>query len=345
MRPWRPWCGGLAAPGGAADRHDRRGRHGLDRGEYRDQRVDQAVAGDEVGDVDGKLAHGSRLRHVVGRGRLGRHEPAAGHRDVHGRGGDVQRRVAGQDPGVYPPQPGARFQAQLRHQRLAATPVHLQGVGAPSAPVQRQHEPLAQLLPQRLVVHPPVQLGYQLAVAAQRQRGVQVLALDPQPLLGQLGDGRVQARAVGVAGQVHVGVRRSSPQRERRGEALDRGGRPVGAGQRGALRRVPVERLGVQLARTDREPVAAGRGLDRPGQYRAQPPDQRLDLAQRGVRRVVGPQRAQQPVGGRAAVGVHEQYREQPTLPAAAQAHRRRAPRASRAPGTPASPPTHIEFY
>ena len=126
------------------------------------------------------------------------------------RGGDVERRVLGQDPRLETTQLGSGLDADSLHQRRAGLPVGLKCLRLPAGAIQRQHPPPVQLLAQRMLGHQPVELTEHLLVKSSRQIGVDRLLGRAQAPLPQPTNLRGGERFFG-----DVGERLATPQRER----------------------------------------------------------------------------------------------------------------------------------
>ena len=150
---------------------------------------------DRVGDVLGRFAQhdATPLRGFVAprRGRRG------------------QRPVAAEDAHVQVLEPFARLDAELLGEEVPRVPVGGEGLRLPAAPVQRQHQQVAQPLPQRELGHEAEQLGHQPRVLAQLQADLRGRLQRGGALLVQPFPGRVEERAV------QPGQRRSAPQFQR----------------------------------------------------------------------------------------------------------------------------------
>ena len=94
-----------------------------------------------------------------------------------------------------------------------------------------------------------------------------------------------------------VGERRADPEREGTAEILGRVGRTPGSERRCRLLREPLEPAEVELRRIEGQAVARPVPLDALGAERpAQPVDVDLQRRHRGPRRLVAPERVNQPV-------------------------------------------------
>ena len=224
-------------------------------------------------------------------------------------GGRLQGRVLDQDGLLQPLQPRRRIDPQLLGQHRPGRLVHLQGVGLPPRPVQRQHQLAPQPLPGRMLGHQPLQLPDQPGVVAggqpqlhQRLDRPQVQLLQP----GRLGQGP------GLVGELGQGRGPPQPERLRQRPGRRVPGRPAGLGDQ------PLEPGRVHLAGVGLQHVPGRAGDHQPGPGRPQGPAQGRHPALEGVGRVprgvVAPQVLDQPVGRHHPAGVDQQVGQQGPL-------------------------------
>ncbi len=269
----------LSAAGHAVDHRDRRPVRDrlLDRA---DQPVDGLLAAGEVAHRTRKAPHpGRRRRFVAGR-------PTLENLLVNGL------------------QLAAGVEAELVAQHLAGPPVLGQRVRLPPGPVERHHQLPAQPLPQREPLHQPGQLAEQVPLVAGGQFQI-------HPVLGGHHPALVEHRGRPPdLLTVDLRERRAPPQVERLPQQRRIAPLP-------GLRDQPGEHRGVQFVRSADEPVAGRLGLDRARrQQPAQPGDAGLQLAARGGRRIVAPDRVDQLAGAQHPIGVQQQHGQHHPVPA-----------------------------
>lgn len=232
------------------------------------------------------------------------------------RGGEVQRRIRGQDRPLQLTQLRPRLQAEFRHEHLAGVAVGRQRLGLTAGPVQRQHLLPAQPLPQRVLANQPGQALADLLVPPQGQLQVQAELRRGQPLLGQLGRRGLDQRAG------HPGERLATPQPQRGMQPLDRRRRiPLRLapgvrhepGEDGQVHRV-VGNL-EYVPGTDRADRIRPLGL---GQRAAQRRHADLHLDPGGGRWIDGPERVDEPVHRHHPAAAEQQHRQDRPLPGGA---------------------------
>ena len=267
---------------------------------------------------------------------LNGHAPSAAGSAAAGGGCARGRSSAGilrEDRRLHLPQRRARARAQLLGEHGPRPAGGGERVGLPAGAVQGQQEQPPPVLPQRLLRHPPLEVGQHLGMAAELQAGLQQPGERTGPHLQQpaplgLGEGGVRPVGVGVA----------VPQRQRRGEVA-LGLSEVARGEAGVP---PCGAVGdeqrVDVRGADREGVAgspshhvAAGGARRPARFEgaAQPDDVRLERLARRRGWVAVPQRLRQQVGAHASRGPRRSGRRGaavPWRPAARRARRRRSP-------------------
>ena len=192
---------------------------------------------------------------------------------------DHQRGIGAEDLLVQPTQRGRRIRAEFVGDGGAQPGIGVQRLGRPPGPVQREHQPAVEALPQRVIGDQGEQFADQLARPAELQHRVDASLHGGQPRLFQAADG-------GMAGQHgHVGERPSPPQRERGRIGLRRLGPPAVAGGPAGVRAAVLEDLPVQVGGPDPQQVPGRPGLDAVP-VRAEAAAQPGDLVvERGVRR------------------------------------------------------------
>ena len=122
----------------------------------------------ERGDAD-EEEHGGPDQQVPG---AGRRRPARGRGLGVRRGGQVERRILGEDVVVQAPEVGSRLDADLFHERGARVAVGLERLGLPAAAVEREHPLAVHVLAQRVLGGQRVELADHLGVSPGLQVGV-----------------------------------------------------------------------------------------------------------------------------------------------------------------------------
>ncbi len=180
------------------------------------------------------------------------------------------------------------LEPELVAQRLAGAREHLERRALAVAAVEREHQLPAQPLSARMLRHERLELGHELAFAADRQVGLDAILEHGEPQLFQPGHLRLRERLV-----PHVLVGGPAPQRERLAEGRGRRVRLLGPA---ALDQV-LEAREIELAGLELEAVAGSLAGDPLG---AEPAAQGMHLHLERVRsrrrRVLAPQRVDQPV-------------------------------------------------
>ena len=214
--------------------------------------------------------------------------------------------------------------AELVGEQPAELAVDLQRVRLAARAVQRQHQPGAQPLPQRVGSGQLLQLADQLAVPAEGQVGVDPVLQGGQPLLLQPDDVPARERLGG-----EVGEGRSAPQLQRLAQQPGRQGVLAGGQAPAPLGGQPLEAVEVQLARVDPEQVAGRPRQQQVGapaaagaQRLAQPRHVHPQRALRVARRAGPPEVLDQPVGRHHAARVQQQVGQERPLPDPAERQR-----------------------
>ena len=243
-----------------------------------------------------------------------------------GCGGQVQSGICGQDPPLQAAQSRARLDAQLRVQHPAGGRELGQCVSLPPALVQRQHQLLAEPLPEWVLADQPGQLGHYLTGLAEREQHIDALLDDAEPQLAQPDPFHLGPRP-GQPGQ-----RDALPQAQRRVQRPGRRGQ-IGGPHRDAVRQaaigqLPVQLRGVQLPGIQPEQIARPAGRQdvagRPAgparfQHPAQPGDVDVHAVHGAGRRLVAPQPVDQLVARYRPPSPHGQHAEHRAPPRAAQ--------------------------
>ena len=164
-----------------------------------------------------------------------------------------------QDRSLEPLQGRARLDPEPLDERGARGGVDPERLGLPPRAVQREHELPARALPQRVLLHEPLELADHLRVTPECEVGVDPVLERGEPQLLEAGDHRLGERLEG-----EVAERRAAPQRERAPQARRPGlGVAVREGA-AALRRQELEAVQIDLLGVDPQrgiPAAASRSL------------------------------------------------------------------------------------
>ncbi len=221
---------------------------------------------------------------------------------------------------------GSGFHAQFVDQQLAGVRVDAQRLGLPAAPVQREHQQLAQSLAQRVLGGERAQLGDDLAVQADVEG--RRAAFFPG---GDLEFGQPEPLGLGVRAR-HSGERAAAPQREGGHQqpvcltlVRDRGGLGDARVEHGQVEGVGGDPQGVPVA--DRDQQFCGRpGLPVGFDDGAQPGDVRAECGDRLGRRPVAPQAVDEVVGAHRPALAEQERGEDGLLLGGAQGERLLAP-------------------
>ena len=231
----------------------------------------------------------------------------------------VEGRILGEHPRLELLQARARIEAELFDQRRTSLAERPQRIGLAAGAVQRQHQQLPQPLPQRVALAQRLQLPRHIAMAAQRQIGLdpgldrgQRQLVQPRPLTErELGVGELDQRL--VATQRERGVQR--PRRRRR---------IAGHELAASLGDETLEADDVEIVGRDRERVA---GIGRHDLRRTERPPQlrhrRLERVGRIARRRVAPQVGDEAFGAHRLAAVQRQDRNERAQLHPADRHRR----------------------
>ena len=188
---------------------------------------------------------------------------------------EVQGGVLPQDRLLELAQLSAGLDAELVDEHLAGRAVDLERLGLAAATVQAEHQLAAEPLAERELLDESLQLADELAVAAEREVGLDALLQRARVQLVQTGDLRLGPRLIGEVRQ-----RRSAPQRKRLAQLPRRHlwVRAIGVGQQ------LLKSRNIQLGRIDKQHVARlARDESAVAELLAQPGD--IDLDALGDRR------------------------------------------------------------
>ena len=215
----------------------------------------------------------------------------------------------------------ARLEPELLDEKRPPLPVGLQGLGLPTAAVQRQHQLRPQPLTQRVPCDERLELADEVLVPSE-------VEVDRDPLFEHDEPPFVQARRLrpDPRGEVEVAERSAAPERESLGERSRGGGQILrvtcGAGRPDES----LERVEVELPVADADGVATRAGRESPVRPVSELPTQLgdvvLDDLEGGRRRALSPQLVDEPVAPDHLVRVEEQEREQRPLLRAADTER-----------------------
>ena len=220
----------------------------------------------------------------------------------------IERGILAQDRLLQAPQLRSRLQPERLDERVAGVAEHVERLGLPPRPVEREHQQRAQALAQRVLVDERAQPADRLAVAPR----VEVV------LERQLGRRKVKLlEAADLRGRErlleHAGERGSVPERERLARQIATGSVAV----RGAYDE-PLEAQRVDRRRVDLQLVAAPVRHDLrralAGQEPAQLGDVLLHHLRGGRRRLLAPEPLDQPLDRDGRVGAQRQHREHRAL-------------------------------
>jgi hypothetical protein len=243
-----------------------------------------------------------------------------GQREAAGRAGGRrpgrrrERRILREHAPLELAQRGARLQAQRVRELLAEAPIRVEGVGLPPAAVERQHQLLDGPLTERLTPDERLELGDRLGVAPQVEPRIDQVAVGAEPKLVE------PSGLVGQAGLVdEVGEGGATPDREGRLEdRLPRRGLLVARVGRQRQEVPEVDRLRRQVEDVARCTGDDGVGAEQP----AQPGDVPLKRRRGGRRRLLLPERPDQPLGRDDRPGLQSEHGEHQALLRTAERHR-----------------------
>ena len=205
---------------------------------------------------------------------------------------DGERRIVPENRLLQLLQFGSRLEAELVLHRLACPPKRLERRLLPIAPVEGEHQLPAEPLAATVLRDQRLELGNKIAMAAERQVGVDPVLERGQPQFLQPGRLGLRERFV-----LNVLVRRAAPQLERLAKARRRRiGVPL-LQLRPAACRQQLESFEIQLAGLEAQSIPGP--LERDPLW-AQGPAQRVHVHLEGVRSAGGrpltPERVDQPV-------------------------------------------------
>ena len=249
--------------------------------------------GQDTGDHERRRAHQQRPRPAPGRSAWLR----------LGRGGQVERRVVGEDLLVQALQLRAGLDADLLHETGPCGAVGLECLRLPPGPVEREHPLAVQALAQRVLGDERVELAGQLGVTAGRQVGIDRRLRCPQPQVLEPADLRRGERLVGQVGEWLAAPQRQCLTRPRLLHEAFRSHR-------------------VDLSVHELERVAAAVGHDANAvavERASEMRDVELHHLGRARRQLVAPQPLREPVGRHRPARLQRKHREHRPLLAGAQ--------------------------
>ena len=208
---------------------------------------------------------------------------------------------------------GAGVETELVDEACPGRAVNLERVGLTAAAVEREHLERPEPFAQGMRCGQLLQLSDRLAVAPAGQVGVDPPFERREPQLVEPGRRRPKHVTVG-----DVGERLAAPQRERLAQQLRRFLGMAVFERACTVRREPLEPVQVERARIDTEQIPGIACLDGAlAECLAKLRDIALQDVGGGVRRVVAPDRVDQPVRGHHLSRVEEQDGEHRALPGA----------------------------
>ncbi len=220
----------------------------------------------------------------------------------------LQRAVLPQDRLLELAQRWARLDPQLVDQRAPRALVRGQRFGLPTAAIQRQHQLPAQPLAQRVLRDQPLELGDEVAVASEREVGLDPLLERREAKLLEPPDSRLRKRLVG-----EVGERGPAPQPQRRAQLPRSDSRLRGI----RLADKALEAKQVKLLALQRDEVARrtrNKQRTRVAQRLSQLRDQNLQRSAPRRGRPLTPQVVEQPISRDNLARVKQQDRQQRPL-------------------------------
>jgi hypothetical protein len=237
---------------------------------------------------------------------------AAGGRYVH-----VERRVLPEDRPLELLQRRARLEPEFVDEDLARVAVDVERLRLPARAVERRHERQPRALAERVLGHEGLELGHRLAVAPEREVGVEAELERRETDLLEPDDRGLREALVG-----DVGERRTAPQRQRLAEPRRGLGRHAAGEQAPSLVHEPLEAVEVEFVRPDPHDVPRRARRQHVLRERLAQP-RHVDPQRRGgtLRRLVPPQFVDQPLRGDDLVGMQQEHREQRPGPATAKRH------------------------
>ncbi len=219
----------------------------------------------------------------------------------------VQRRVVSEDRPFELPERIARLDPELVDQRPSRPLVDGERVRLPSRAIEREHQLSAKPLPKRVLGDQALELGDELAMAAEPEIGVDPILECRDSKLLEPDDLRVSERLPG-----EVGERRPTPERECRPQGVGRTSGVARPERRPPLLAETSELEEVDGFRVDDEPVPRRRRLERAfGQELSQLRDVDLDRVAGRVGRVLPPEPIDEAIARDDVICLQEQGGEQ----------------------------------
>ena len=195
-----------------------------DAGLTRDHREDGMVCGllEEAGECGQLVVAADQGPAELTRRRRGAAHRGAMRAPLRGNAGPLQPGVLAQYGGLQRPQLRTRLDPELVGQQLAYLSQHLQRVGLPTRPRQRQGTQSPQSLAKRIGGGQHLELTGHHGVPAQAERRDCTVLEGDRPQLLQPGALGQRGRSI-----LELGVGHAAPERQRRGEVLEQGLQPL----------------------------------------------------------------------------------------------------------------------
>ena len=224
---------------------------------------------------------------------------------------DMQRAIVAQDRLLQLLEAGSGLETELVPECPSRAPVHRERVPLPAAAIEREHQLDVEPFPTRMGGNEPFELGSENLVPGECKVCLDALLQRHEPQLLESYDLSLGERLIG-----HVREHGPAPQRKR---LTQRHGRSVRIACRElapSARDEPLEPLEIELARLYAQPIAGPVRRDAVlAEELAQPVHENLKRIPRGRRRLLTPQRVDQPVTGDDVAGKQKEARQQPRLP------------------------------
>ena len=199
-----------------------------------------------------------------------------------------------------------RFDSELVDEAGSCVLVHLEGLGLPAGAIERKHELAAKRLAQRMLTGESLELADHVAVQPELELGVDALADHDESKL--LEPSNLRLREVV---ECELRERRPAPQRKR---GLQKRA-PLLRGKPPRVDERVLETTCIDLIRSDVEYVARRACVENVAPQRpAQASDGVLERRGRRLRRLLAPERVDEPVGGDDPAGLEHEDGEERAL-------------------------------